>query len=255
VKLCIAGKNLIAVEALTKLSPAYALLCLPNSSDDGEDDWQPSLRRAASNLSVPIVALADLYSMSDLCFLSLEYEAIIRPDRFATDKLFNIHFSLLPKYRGCNTAVWPILNGEHEHGATLHCIDHGVDTGPTIAQRSFPLDDMTAFEAYMACQHAGLDLAIDWVDRLVSGEFTATPQGDGTCYPRAALDYSLAEIDLSESAEQVMRRIRAFTFPVFQRPTYRAATIYGASFVARKGWLRLEAKDGPIFVNLADSPH
>jgi methionyl-tRNA formyltransferase len=251
VKLCIAGKNLIAVEALARLAPAYDLLCLPNSSDRGEDDWQPSLRRAASELGVPIVTLADLYSISELCFLSLEYEAIIRPGRFATDKLFNVHFSLLPNYRGCNTAVWPILNGEHEHGVTLHCIDRGVDTGPVIAQRSFPLDDMTAFDAYMACQRAGLDLVTDWIDRLISGDFAATPQSHGTTYPRDALDYSLAEIDLSESAEQAMRRIRAFTFPAFQRPTYRGDTIYDVSLTPQTGWKRLEARDAPIFVKIA----
>ena len=50
----------------------------------------------------------------------------------------NVHGTLLPKYRGM-TFPWLIVKGDTETGTTVHVIDEGVDTGPIILQRSFPV--------------------------------------------------------------------------------------------------------------------
>lgn len=247
--LCIAGKNDIAVQALRTLAPLYPVIALPNPDDDGVDGWQPSFRRAADALDVPITSLEELYPRHDVTFLSLEYSQIIRPARFATNKLFNVHFSLLPHYRGCNTSIWPILNEETEHGVTLHSIDPGIDTGPIIAQRSFDLLAMTAFESYMRCQSLGLELVLEWIDRLVAGDYDARPQGEGTTFPRSALDYHWAEIDPTEPPAQIVRRLRAFTFPAFQRPTYRGSPIYRWSLDAFAGSIEV----GGVFLSLEEA--
>lgn len=246
--ICIAGKNMIAVEAMARLSLDHDVVCLPNPEDDGEDGWQPSLKRAALDHGVPLISQAEAAAKLDLCFLSLEYSRIIRPSAFASDRLFNIHFSLLPEYRGCNTSVWPILNGEDEHGVTLHIIDAGVDTGPIIDQRSFRLDGMTAFESYMTCQRIGLDLVMKWVPRLLSRDYEARPQGEGTSYPRESLDYGLRELDLSASREEVLRRIRAFTFPAYQFPTLQGREIEEWSASPFPGASIVQAADGPVYL-------
>ncbi len=54
--LCIAGKNWIAVEAMSRLARDHDVVCLPNPGDVGEDGWQPSLRRAAAEIGVPIIS-------------------------------------------------------------------------------------------------------------------------------------------------------------------------------------------------------
>lgn len=250
--LCIAGKNWIAVEAALRLSRDHEVVCLPNPSDTGEDGWQPSFRRAATTAGLPIISQEEAASSPELCFLSLEYSEIIRPALFATGRLFNLHFSLLPKYRGCNTSVWPILLGEVEHGVTLHLIDVGVDTGPIVDQRAFPLAGMTAFDAYMQCQRVGLELVLEWVPRLIAGEFTATPQGEGTSFSRRALDYALKEIDLTETAEQVLRRIRAFTFPPYQLPSLGGRDILEAGLEPFAGSTRVETTNAPVYLRFAD---
>ncbi|WP_205481807.1 formyltransferase family protein [Sphingomonas arenae] len=249
-QLCVAGKNMIAVEALARLSADHDVVCLPNPEDQGVDGWQPSLRRAALQSGIPIVNEGEAAAKPELCFLSLEYSRIIRPDAFATDKLFNLHFSLLPKYRGCNTAVWPILHGEEEHGVTLHCIDAGVDTGPIIDQRAFPLGSMTAFGAYMECQRLGVELVLEWIPRLIGGDFQALAQGEGTSFARGSLDWALKEIDLSETREQVLRRLRAFTFPAYQLPTLRGKEITQWGTRPFHGATMVEAADGPLFLKL-----
>lgn len=247
-KLCIAGKNQIAVDVLTAASQRFDTMCLPNSSDTGADDWQPSLRRVATELGVPIVPLDGLFPLENLCFLSLEFAEIIRPCHFATDRLFNLHFSLLPNYRGCNTSAWPILNGESRHGVTLHWIDEGVDTGPIIDQRSFPLLGLTSYEAYMICQRLGTELALSWLDRLIDGQVPAQPQGSGTTYRRSDLDFGQRSLDLSETAEHLMRKVRAFTFPPYQRPTLHGADVLDASLEARQGYQPHATGDGTIWL-------
>src|SRR4030095_16853422 len=51
----------------------------------------------------------------------------------------NVHFSLLPKYRGAAPINWAIANGEKATGVTVMQMDEGVDTGPMLAQRSTPI--------------------------------------------------------------------------------------------------------------------
>ena len=231
VTLCIAGKGQAAVDVLNgSHGLADRIVCLPNAGDDGVDDWQPSLLKAARDQAIEVVTLDWAMSETNLVFISVEYDRILRVARFASPRLFNIHFSLLPKYRGCNTAVWPILNGEQEHGVTLHEIDAGIDTGPIIAQRAFPIGGMTSRQLYGRCLEFGAELVLEWLPRLVSGDYRAMPQDEAaaTYYPRGALDYGLREVDLAEPSAAVMRRIRAFTFPEYQRPTLGGHPIVGA---------------------------
>jgi methionyl-tRNA formyltransferase len=51
----------------------------------------------------------------------------------------NVHGTLLPNYPGARTLNWIIAKGERESGVTVHLVDAGVDTGPILLQRSFPI--------------------------------------------------------------------------------------------------------------------
>ena len=58
----------------------------------------------------------------------------------ASGLCFNIHGSLLPKYRGRTPHVWAIINNEKETGITAHIIDEGCDTGPILEQVKVPIN-------------------------------------------------------------------------------------------------------------------
>ena len=151
--ICIAGKNKCAIDCLTyllKKYPDFEILALPNKSDDGNDTWQKSFKKFARKNKVPITNLKRLYNKENLYFFSLEFEEILNTKLFKSKNLFNFHFSLLPKYRGCHTNFYQILNGEKKTGVTLHKIDKGIDTGMIVDSLSFKIQiNTTAYQNYL----------------------------------------------------------------------------------------------------------
>ena len=79
---------------------------------------------------------------------SINYLFIVEEDVISLPEIlaFNIHGSLLPKYRGRTPHVWAIINNEEETGITIHEIDRSCDTGPILSQVRIPIDpDDTGF--------------------------------------------------------------------------------------------------------------
>ena len=74
--------------------------------------------------------------------VSINYLFLIEKDIIQHSKqlTFNIHGSLLPKYRGRTPHVWSIINNEKEAGITAHVIDEGCDTGDIISQIKIPIN-------------------------------------------------------------------------------------------------------------------
>ncbi len=232
----ICGRGRVAVDALQHAASRHAaglgshrLLACPSGGDDGVDAWQPSLVAAAKALDVPIVAVADVQDDPDLILISLEYDRIIDTSKFASTRLYNIHFSALPAYRGVYTSIWPLLNGETEAGVTLHVIDPGVDTGAIVAQRRFPLAKQeTARTLFDRFHLEGTELIVEWLPLLVAGEVSSEPQSEqgASLYRRSDLDVSSArQIDLSQTAEEMNRTARAFYFPEYQTALFRGQGI------------------------------
>jgi len=75
------------------------ILAVPNNSDTGEDNWQPSFLKRCFDAGIECVHLHQLYDM-EIIFLSLEFNRIIEPENFKFKHLYNMHFSKLSKYRG-----------------------------------------------------------------------------------------------------------------------------------------------------------
>ena len=223
---CIAGKNNIAVDALEYMIEngkhnEYELCVIPNSGVVEDDGWQKSLIKAAKKHDIPIVSLTDLYEASDLVFISLQYEKIIKPELFKSKKLYNMHFAPLPKYKGYYTSILPILNGETQSGVTIHEIDKGIDTGDIISQRMFPIGiNETERDLYFNYMMYGLELFKETVGRLLTGDYKARPQGSmgATIAYARDLDYKNPAIDLKRTSYEIHNRLRAFIFPEFQLP-------------------------------------
>ena len=233
-KVCLAGKSDIAIAILDTVLETRAsadVVVLPNRTDTGEDGWQPSLIKAAHRRGLRIVRPEAVQDTGELLFLSLEYDRLIDPERFRSRRLYNIHFSLLPKYRGVYTSVWPILNGEIESGVTLHVIDAGIDTGDIVSQHRFPLDASdTARDLYMKYHAAGIELVRAHLPILMDGDPVATPQPaiGASYYSRSSLDFERITIDLRKTAWEIHNQIRAFVFREYQLPTVMGCAVTGS---------------------------
>jgi len=223
-KICIAGKNEIAVHGLeiciTILGRENVLIC-PNVGDDGVSRWQPSLVRFAKEWGVKIVELNDLYEIDDLIFFSLEFDKIICPNKFKKAKLFNIHFSKLPAYKGMFTSAWPILNGEKYSGVTLHQIDEGIDTGDIIDQIDIKIsEENTARDLYFMYMNSAKVLLDRCLCKLIDGNYALTPQSayGSSYYSKLSINYSDINLQLRNTAEFIYRQVKAFNFREFQIP-------------------------------------
>ena len=178
--ICIAGKNECAINCLDYLIKRfknYKILALPNKSDKGIDNWQKSFKKFALKKNIPITNLRNLYSIKNLYFFSLEYEKILRIEKFNSKRLFNFHFSLLPKYRGCHTNYFQILNGEKYSGVTLHKINKGIDTGKIIDRIKFnvAIND-TAYENYLKLMKKSVILFKKNLNKILNNNYSSKKQ-------------------------------------------------------------------------------
>jgi methionyl-tRNA formyltransferase len=134
-------------------------------------------------------------------------------------KIFNLHPSLLPKYRGCSSLTWAMVNGESTVGYTYHYIDPGCDTGNIILQKQIAVEP---FDTQQTLYYRVMFRAIE--DLLPSAELVlsdnaGTPQrGESTYYKRGAPFNGI--IDPTWPEEQVERFIRAMTFPPYPYATF-----------------------------------
>jgi methionyl-tRNA formyltransferase len=233
VKICIAGKNNIAINVVEYLLGQCAiaredLYVIPHQTSDRERMFQRCFKQYAEVHGLQIVSLEEMYPINDLIFLSLEYAKLIRVEKFASDKLYNLHFSCLPRYKGMYTSVWPILNQDTETGVTLHLIDNGIDTGDIIAQRVFPIDqNETARSLYFKYILQGSKLITDHIGCLLSGSVTlkTQPAQGSSYYAKQSIDYQGALLDLNQVAVSIAAQVRAYSFREYQLPKLNGSEI------------------------------
>jgi len=224
-KICIAGKNLIAIKGLEYIVEygihKEDIVCLTNQNDQGIDSWQPSFKKYCLENEFQLGSLQEIYNEENLLFFSLEFDKIIKTEKFKSNKLYNIHFSLLPKYRGMYTSAMPLLNGEKISGVTLHVIDDGIDTGDIISQKEFDINSLkNAYQLYLEYLKYGEIIFKENFDNVYKGEYKSIAQSmaDATYYSKSAIDFKNINIDFNQTAFQVFNQLRAFSFEPFQLP-------------------------------------
>jgi methionyl-tRNA formyltransferase len=257
---CIGGKNNIAVNALMYLHKDMEMdkkeICVvPVDSDTGVDGWQKSALKAATDAGIDIYSLEDVYDKENIIFISLEYDRIIKPQNFATKYLYNIHFSLLPKYKGMYTSAIPILNGETTSGVTLHIIDDGIDTGPVIAQRKFKIDiNDTARMLYFKYLENAFLLFKEQINTLLTNSAGSLKQDvlNSSYYKKGASLFT-QKIDMRKSSYQIHNQIRALCFREFQLPLIRGKFISGSMLTDEFiGYNRFEEHDDSFIISGID---
>ncbi len=139
-------------------------------------------------------------------------------------KAFNLHPSLLPKYRGCSSLTWAMVNGETEAGFSYHYLEKDFDTGRVLLQETLEIHPYDTQETlYHRAMLRALDRFSDVLSMVQRGEPGTPQQGDGEYFGRGCPHGG--EIDPGWDLEKKERFIRAMTFPPYPPATFRGRQV------------------------------
>ena len=131
---------------------------------------------------------------------------------------FNLHASLLPRYRGAAPINWAIINGEQETGVTTFLLNHQIDEGNLLLQESTPISTReTAGSLHDRLAAMGRSLVVRTLDALADGTVTPRPQIGEAC-PAPKIFKDDCRIDFSHTSQEIDCFIRGLS-------PYPAATL------------------------------
>ena len=124
---------------------------------------------------------------------------------------FNIHASLLPRWRGAAPVPRAVLAGDRESGVTIMRMDAGLDTGPMLLREALPIGpDTTAGELHDALSALGAKLIVPALDAVARGSARDTQQpAEGVTYAKK-VSKDEARLDWSLGAVELARAVRAY---------------------------------------------
>ena len=134
---------------------------------------------------------------------------------------FNLHASLLPKYRGAAPINWAVINGETETGVTTFFLKHEIDTGDIIQQRRISIgDNDNVGIVHDKLMIMGADMVIETVDAIINGTVKPIPQDElckaGTgASPAPKIFKDTCKIDWDKTMHEVRNLVRGLSpYPV-----------------------------------------
>jgi methionyl-tRNA formyltransferase len=172
-------------------------------------------KKLGVNYSLDNISKTELPFKPDI-ICSIYYRYIIRNHiiNSCNSKIFNLHPSLLPKYRGCSSLSWAMINGEKEVGFTYHYIDQGCDTGNIIFQESLPVEDWDTQETlYLKVMFESMKYFENVLDLVKQGCVGKIQEGESSYFPRGC-PYD-GQINPGWDKNFKERFIRAMTYPPY----------------------------------------
>jgi methionyl-tRNA formyltransferase len=128
---------------------------------------------------------------------------------------YNLHASLLPRWRGAAPINRAVMEGDAESGVMVMKMDVGLDTGDVAMAERLPISDaMTVADLHDALAPLGADLMVRAMGALERGQLRLTKQSEQGVTYAAKIDKAEARIDWDRSARAVMRHIHGLSpFP------------------------------------------
>jgi len=223
VKIVFFGTPQIAVPFLKALvergHQVCAVVCQPDKPcGRNMQITPPPVKLYAQSQNIPILQPAKLDHNSAEKIASLNadigvvvaYGKLIPRAVFSAPKYgcFNIHFSLLPKYRGAAPVQWALINGEKETGVSLFWIEETLDSGPLLSQTKIeimPDEDAPALLDRLSV--VGVNDMLNTLERIKAGDSVGKKQvGTPTFAPQ--LKKEIGRIDWTKSAQSVLNLMR-----------------------------------------------
>jgi methionyl-tRNA formyltransferase len=158
-------------------------------------------------------ATAEIAALQPDLGVIVAYGGLVREPLLSTPRLgwINLHFSLLPRWRGASPVQRAVIAGDADTGAAVFQLVAELDAGDVFGSFSTPIPlDATSGSLLDALSHSGAELLLSVVDELAAGTATAIEQsGEVTLAPKLVIDD--ARIDWNRPATEVYNRLRGVT--------------------------------------------
>ncbi len=125
---------------------------------------------------------------------------------------FNLHASLLPRFRGAAPIQWALIKGEKETGVTTFALEEKVDTGNIYMQKKISIEESDNFGSlHYKLSQLGAQAVIETIDIIEAGNYELMPQDGSLASPAPKITKTTAEINWRQSAEIVHNLIRGMS--------------------------------------------
>ncbi len=193
--------------------------------DPGENRFYDSVAQLCARKGIPVHAPEDanhplwverVRKLQPEFIFSFYYRKLLAPELLAAASrgAYNLHGSLLPRYRGRAPANWVLVNGETETGVTLHGMVARADAGPIFAQRKVPIaPDDTAGTLHAKLREAASVLLAESLPALARGELVGQPQDEKLASYFGRRTPADGELDWTRPAQELANLVRAVTQP------------------------------------------
>ncbi len=208
------------------LNAGYEISAIFTHSDTGtESHFFESVARLAAEQGIPVYAPEDvnhplwvdrIKTMAPDYIFSFYYRALLNDSILSSARLgaFNLHGSLLPKYRGRAPLNWVLVKGETETGVTLHRMVKRADAGDIVAQQRVAIEEqdnaLTLHRKLVACATQVLEGALPAIKR---GDIVTTPQNESEATIVGRRTPEDGRIKWEDPAQTVNNLVRAVTYP------------------------------------------
>lgn len=211
-----------ALEEMGKdgLSPSLVITAPDRPAHRGMKLTPPPVKVWAEKMGIPILQpekldsafINRLKTIDYGLFIIAAYGKIIPPEVLAIPKhgAFNIHPSLLPKYRGASPLQSTLLSGDEKTGVTIIQLDNEMDHGPIVAQKEVNIEDINAQELGEKLFRMGGRMLAGIVPKWILGEITATQQDHGAATYTKKIKRDDGHIELADDPQTNWRKFRAY---------------------------------------------
>lgn len=188
----------------------------------GQKQVASPVHRLAQSRGIPVAApekIRDPYFLKTLqdwrpeLIVVVAYGRILPPSilQLPPYGCLNVHYSLLPKYRGAAPAAWTIINGERSGGVTTMQLVEKMDAGPIYLQEEITLaTDETTGSLQTRLTPVGADLLLETIRRMKEGALAPRAQDDAHVSFAPMIKKEDGLIDWSRPATEIERRVRGF---------------------------------------------
>ena len=185
-------------------------------------------------------SIAEIRALTPDVIVVMAYGQILPSDVLEIPRVacLNLHASLLPRWRGATPIQAVIATGDRETGVTVMYMDEGLDTGDILLQRTVNIQSSeTGGSLHDRLAHIAPKALLESLKLLAAGNAPRVPQDNARATYAPKLKREHGQIDWSESADAIGRRIRAFNpWPgTFMKIGDRNLKIFSASVVDLNG--------------------